>query len=109
MFCKSSRFVFCFFFSSLPETNKSPPKKSILTAGAPFFTGVCEETCSLFTCPVGFKPKPKATLGNSQEGQIWGMVALGVGFCDVLWPGFGCKIEKQIGAEVEVVDFCSGT
>ena len=101
--------MFFVFFSSLPETNKSPNKNSILTAGAPFFTGVCEETCSLFTCPVGFKPKPKATLGNSQEGQIWGGSIGGLGFVMFLWPGFGCKIEKQIRAEVEVVDFCSGT
>lgn len=36
------------------------------TTSSPFFSGACQATCSLFTCPVGFKPKPSDTLGNSQ-------------------------------------------
>eukprot|EP00435_Cladocopium_sp_Y103_P053127 s189_g16.t4 len=36
------------------------------TTSSPFFSGACQATCSLFTCPVGFKPKPSNTLGNSQ-------------------------------------------
>ena len=36
--------------------------------GEPFFTGECKATCALFSCPKGWKPKPRETLGNTQEG-----------------------------------------
>eukprot|EP00913_Durusdinium_trenchii_P023015 g21610.t1 len=37
------------------------------TSSSPFFSGECKATCSLFTCPQGWKPKPGDTIGDTQD------------------------------------------
>ena len=63
---------FCYFLC-LPKMDKNIfmsqkhlPLPENCCQGSPFFSGVCEKTCSLYTCPAGYQPKPGSTLGDTQ-------------------------------------------
>ncbi|CAE7773024.1 MEGF11 [Symbiodinium sp. CCMP2456] len=42
--------------------------KITATSSSPFYSGTCVETCALFTCPKGYKPKAITTVANSLSG-----------------------------------------